>query len=154
MGKYMIWNGVDTVYTLGKPYKFTPDEWKAKYPWTDITPAVISGEGAINGAFCMPFTDMVNQYAKQGCDFSVCTTDQEKLDVIEAFEEEKAAQVKASAAEKAETEAINAEMTATSLASIAASMEYQNMMTLDDVEEDVEVAETETTAEETVVEEA
>ena len=63
--------------------------------------------------------------AQQGCDFSACGTDQEVLDTIEAFED----------AQNAPGEAVsNEELTATSLASIAASLEYQNMLTLDDAE--------------------
>ena len=51
--------------------------------------------------------------------------DQEVLDAIEAFED----------AQNAPGEAVsNEELTATSLASIAASLEYQNMLTLDDAE--------------------
>ena len=47
------------------------------------------------------------------------------LDAIEAFED----------AQNAPGEAVsNEELTATSLASIAASLEYQNMLTLDDAE--------------------
>ncbi len=86
MAKYKLWNGKDPVYTLGAPYKFTPDEWRAEYPWTEVDDCVISGEGVINGAFCMPYTDMIAIYAKQGCDFSDCKTKQEHLDAIEQFE--------------------------------------------------------------------
>jgi hypothetical protein len=77
---------------------------------------------------------MVQRFENEGCDFSTCTTEQEKLEAIEAFEDERAAKAKATAAERAQTKALNDEMTAMSLASIASSMEYQNMMTLDDVE--------------------
>lgn len=130
MSKYIIWNGTDTVYTYGPPYKFTPEQWLAKYPWAEVTPCVVSGEGAINGAFCMPLNDMIANYAKQGCDFSACTTDQEKLDAIEAFEDAREAEAAQMAADARATE----EMNAASTASIAASLEYQNMMTLEDAE--------------------
>ena len=134
MSKYQIWNGTDTVYTYGPPYKFTPEEWIAKYPWAEVSPCVISGEGAINGSFCMPLADMVAQAANRGCDFSACTTDAEKLATLEAFEQEEAAKEAEAAAESKATSAMNGELTAMSLASIAASMEYQNMMTLPDEE--------------------
>ena len=134
MSKYQIWNGEDTVYTYGPPYKFTPDEWRAKYPWSEVAPCVISGEGAINGAFCMPLSDMVSQATNQGCDFFSCTTDEERLARIEEFEIEQATKSAEAAKVKAETETANAELTAMALASIAASMEYQNMLTLDDME--------------------
>ena len=134
MSKYQIWNGTDTIYTYGPPYKFTPEQWKEKYPWSEITPCVISGDGAINGALCMPLAEMIIQAARNGCDFSACTTDAEKLATLEAFEDEQEAIAKAKAAEAKEIKAVNDELTAMSLASIAASMEYQNMMTLPDEE--------------------
>jgi S-adenosylmethionine/arginine decarboxylase-like enzyme len=64
-------------------------------------------------------------------DFSTCTTDEEKLAAIEAFEEARDQETMAFAEQQRATE----EMNAMSLASIAANMEYQNMLTLDDVEE-------------------
>ena len=73
---------------------------------------------------------MVDMYEKQGVDFSACTTNEEKLAVIEAFDE-----AREQAQKEASANAVsNEELTATSLASIAASMEYQNMLTLEDVE--------------------
>ena len=134
MSKYKIWNKTETVYTYGPPFKFTPEEWSAKYPWSEIATCVISGEGPINGAFCMPLDEMVAMASRDGCDFSTCTTDEEKLVAIEAFEKAREEEAKAAAQEKAATEAQNAAINADSLASIAASMEYQNMMTLEDVE--------------------
>lgn len=130
MSKYKIWNGTDTIYTYGPPYKFTPEEWMEKYPWSEVTPCVISGEGAINGALCMPLSNMISQAQKEGCDFSNCNTDEEKLDAIEAFEINRAAEAAAKAAEAAMSE----EMNTASLASIAASLEFQNMMSLPDEE--------------------
>jgi len=134
MSKYKIWNGTDTVFTFGPPYKFTPEQWKAKYPWSEVDPCVLSGEGVINGALCMPLSSMVARASAEGCDFSQCVTDQDKLDAIEAFEKAREAAAAEASKAAAESEAVNAEMTATALNSIAASMEYQNMMTLEDVE--------------------
>lgn len=135
MSKYILWNKTDTIYTFGPPYKFTPEEWAAKYPWCEVDACVISGEGTINGAFCMPLSGMVASATKQGCDFSACTTDEEKLATLEAFEDAREAEMQAKAQEAAEAKAMNDELNATSLASIAASMEYQNMLTLPDEEE-------------------
>jgi hypothetical protein len=73
---------------------------------------------------------MVSNYAAEGCDFSKCVTPEDKLNAIEAFEDER----NAKAREAAEREAANAELNAMSMASIAAQLEYQNMMTLEDVE--------------------
>lgn len=122
MARYAIWNGTDTVYTYGPPYKFTADEWRAKYPWSEVATCVISGEGAINGAFCMPLADMVAMKTREGCDFSACTTDEEKLAAIEAFEDAQAA----AAAETVSTDE-----------RIAAALEYQVMASLPDEEETV-----------------
>ena len=136
MSKYKIWNRLDTVYTYGPPYKFTPEQWMDKYPWAEVSPGVISGEGAINGAFCMPLAEMVSQATKDGCDFSACTNDEEALATLEAFEDFREAESKAKAIEEKQTKAFNEELSATALASIAASMEFQNMMMLPD-EEDI-----------------
>lgn len=68
---------------------------------------------------------MVDIYTKQGADFSSCTANEEILAVIEDFEDNPPTSDTVS----------NEELTATSLASIAASMEYQNILTLDDAEE-------------------
>jgi hypothetical protein len=78
---------------------------------------------------------MVEMYTKEGCDFSSCKTAEAKLAAIEAFEDEREAKARAEAQEAAAREAANAELNAMSMASIAAQLEYQNMMTLDDVEE-------------------
>lgn len=69
----------------------------------------------------------------RGCDFSACNTAEQKLAAIEAFENKCNADAAAEA--KAEAEAANAELTAMSMASIAAQLEYQNMMTLEDVKD-------------------
>ena len=69
----------------------------------------------------------------RGCDFSACNTAEQKLAAIEAFENKCNADAAAEA--KAEAEAANAELTAMSMASIAAQLEYHNMMTLEDVKE-------------------
>ena len=71
----------------------------------------------------------------RGCDFSACNTAEQKLAAIEAFENKCNADVAAETKAKAEAEAANAELTEMSMASIAAQLEYQNMMTLEDVEE-------------------
>ena len=48
---------------------------------------VISGESAVNGAFCNEYTSFVAIYRGQGCDFEGCESKQDFLDAIEAFEE-------------------------------------------------------------------
>lgn len=118
MAKYKMWNETDIIYTHGAPYEYSPDAWKAKHRWISVAKAVISGEGVVNGAFCMPYPDMLAIYRKAGCDFSECTTEQEHLDAIEAFEDER---------NKPSTEPTTDER-------IAAALEYQVMASLPDEE--------------------
>lgn len=134
MSKYAIWNKKDPILTpIGEV--LTPEQWIERYPIAGVeTINVVCAGGEINGAFFGTLGSMVELYEKQGADFSACTTPEEKLAVIEAFEDEREAVAAAEAKAQAEQEAMNAELNATSLASIAASMEYQNMMTLPDEE--------------------
>ena len=71
-------------------------------------------------------------YATQGCAFTDDMTPEEKLAAIESFDEEKETNEKVKAEEKAALEEVNT----MSLASIAAQLEFQNMMSLPDVEEE------------------
>lgn len=134
MTKYAIWNKTDPILTpIGEV--LTAEKWIERYPIAGIESiTVVCAGGEINGAFFGTLGQMVAQYEKQGCDFSACTTPEEKLATIEAFEDAREAEQIAAAKAAAEAEATTAEMNAASLASIAAQLEYQNMMTLDDVE--------------------
>ena len=107
----------------------TAEQWISRYPVAGVPGiTVICADGEINGAFFGTLGQMVKMAENDGWDFSGCTTDQEKLAHYEAWEDSKNAP---------STEISNEELTATSLASIAASMEYQNMMTLPDEEEEI-----------------
>ena len=132
--KYAIWNKTDPILTpIGEV--LSPDQWIARYPIAGIPSiTVVCAGGEINGGFFGTLGQMVELYTKHGCDFSTCETAEDKLAAIEAFEDAREADQSAQAKAKAEATAINEDLTATSLASIAASMEYQNLMTLDDVE--------------------
>ena len=125
MAKYAIWNKTDPIITpVGEV--LTAEQWKQRYPVAALDSiSVVCAAGEINGAFFGTLGNMVDMYTKMGCDFSNCVTEQDKLDAIEAFED---------AQNAPSTEPSNEEITAMSLASIAASMEYQNLLTLDDVE--------------------
>lgn len=131
MKKFKIWDKKTPIITPIGEY-LTPEQWIARYPAAgkdSIT--VLCGAGEINGSIFATLGQTVMDYEKLGCDFSGCTTDEEKLEAIEAFEDAReAAEAEAIAEAKAKEE-----LTAMSLASIAASLEYQNMMTLPDVEE-------------------
>lgn len=130
MARYAIWNKQDNILTpVGEV--LTPEQWIARYPVAGVEGVtVLCSAGEINGGFFGTLGNMVSRYEAQGCDFSACTTDEEKLEAIEAFDVAK----KAEAEEKRANTISNEELTATSLASIAASMEYQNMLTLEDAE--------------------
>jgi hypothetical protein len=130
MKKYAIWNKKDPILTpIGEV--LTAEEWIDRYPIAGVESiTVVCAGGEINGAFFGTLGQMVDMYTKQGCDFSTCETAEDKLAAIEAFEDAREAELAAQAVAMATSE----ELTATSLASIAASMEYQNLMTLDDVE--------------------
>lgn len=85
MSRYAIWNKTDRVITpIGEV--LTPEQWIERYPMANILDIVVGG-GAINGAYCMEYTSFKEMYEKEGCDFSGCTTKQEVLDAIEAFED-------------------------------------------------------------------
>lgn len=125
MAKYAVWNKTDSIYTpVGEC--LTPEQWIGRYGWINNPAAVpVVAGGLINGAFSGELSQMVDIYTKQGADFSSCTANEEILAVIEDFEDNPPTSDTVS----------NEELTATSLASIAASMEYQNILTLDDAEE-------------------
>lgn len=130
MKRYAIWNKTDKIITVVGEV-LTPEEWINRYPVAgEPNVTVICAAGECNGAFFGTLGSMVQQYENMGCDFSACTTDEEKLAAIEAFDDARAEE-EAEAAAQART---NEEISAVSLASIAASMEYQNMLTLEDVE--------------------
>lgn len=128
--KYAIWNKKDNILTpIGEV--LTPEQWIERYPVAGVESiTVICAAGEINGAFFGTLGQMVNNYEEEGVDFSNCKTVEEKIEVINTFEKARIENEK-----EANADAIfNEELTASSLASIAASLEYQNMMTLDDVE--------------------
>ena len=130
MKRYAIWNKKDNILTpIGEV--LTPEKWIERYPIAGVESiTVICAAGEINGAFFGTLGQLVEMYERQGADFSACTTAEEKLAVIEAFDDERE-----NAQKEASANAVsNEELTATSLASIAASMEYQNMLTLEDAE--------------------
>lgn len=134
MNKYAIWNKKDPILTpIGEV--LTAEQWIARYPIAGVPSiTVVCAAGEINGGFFGTLGQMVDLYTKQGCDFSACETAEDKLAAIEAFDDAREAEQAAKAKIHAEATASNEELTAVSLASIAASMEYQNMLSFDDVE--------------------
>lgn len=118
MSRYAIWNKEDPIITpIGEV--LTAQQWKERYPVAAVNSIkVVCAGGEINGAFFGTLGQMVEMYAKQGCDFSDCTTDEEKLAAIEAYEDEMNKPDDTPSAEER----------------IAAAMEYQVMATLPDAE--------------------
>lgn len=117
--RYAIWDKQTTIITPIFEV-LSPEQWIERYPVAGIpTITVVCGAGEVNGAFFGTLGQMVQQYEAMGCDFSACTTDEEKLEAIEAFED-----------------AMNAPSTEpTTDERIAAALEYQVMASLPDEEE-------------------
>lgn len=135
--KYVIWNKKDDILTVtGNVY--TAEQWIEKHPIAKLdSVTVLCSSGEINGALFETLGNLVTRYERLGCDFSNCKTEQEKLNLIEAFEaakEAERAEREAAAAEEKANAVMNEELIAMSLASIAAHFEYQDLMTLPDVE--------------------
>lgn len=87
MGKhYKLYEGEQVLTPSGEI--FSAAQWLDRYPWGKMTPMVISGEDSapFNGAFCTPLVTMVKMAERSGVDFSECVTDQDKLDLIEEWE--------------------------------------------------------------------
>ena len=87
MAKYVIWDKTSQVITpVGEV--FTAQQWANRYPMSKIDgiDLVVSGESAVNGAFCNEYSSFVAIYKDQGCDFTGCETRQDHLDRIEQYE--------------------------------------------------------------------
>lgn len=85
--RYAIWDKQTTIIT--PIYEvLTPEQWIERYPVAAVpTITVVCGAGEVNGSFFGTLGQMVQMYEGMGCDFSECTTDEEKLEAIEAFED-------------------------------------------------------------------
>lgn len=89
MKRYVIWDKQSNVITpIGEV--LTPAQWVERYPvaGVDGIKTVVAG-GTINGAFFGVFDSMVDMYEKEGCNFTTCISNQDYLDAIEAFEDER-----------------------------------------------------------------
>lgn len=87
MKRYAIWDKVSPVIVpTGKV--FTAQQWKDKYPVAELDSiTVVCAAGEVNGGFFGTLGQMVQMYEAQGADFSACETAEDKLAVIEAFED-------------------------------------------------------------------
>ena len=93
MSRYKLWDKKEDIYTLGADstgkMHWTAEEYIAqKAAWAGIpTVKVIVGGGVINGTMFMEFEATKEFYVSQGCDFSTCTTDEEILAAMEAWDD-------------------------------------------------------------------
>ena len=87
MKRYAIWDKQSPIITpIGEV--LTAEKWIERYPVAGVASiTVVCGAGEINGAFFGTLGQMVQMYEAQGADFSKCETDEDKLEVIEAFED-------------------------------------------------------------------
>ena len=83
--RYAIWDKTSDVITPSGEV-FTPEQWIERYPVARALTTVCSA-GEINGGYFGILSQMVQLYTEAGADFSGATTDEEKLEVIEAFED-------------------------------------------------------------------
>ena len=85
MARYKIYdNKSDVITPVGE--KLTAEQWLDRYQWGRYTKMIVGG-GIINGSVALVLDDEVERYRKAGCDFSACTTDEDYLAAIEAFED-------------------------------------------------------------------
>lgn len=117
MQKYQIWNKQDSILTPSGVI-FTAEQWLEKYPIAKLDSiVVVLAAGEINGALFATLGDMIRRAEADGCDLSTCTTDEEKLQAIEDFEDARM-KAQAKAAEQTATEkAAQEDVNTTSLAS-------------------------------------
>lgn len=115
--RYAIWDKQSPVITpIGEV--LSADQWKVRYPVAALDSiTVVCAAGEINGAFFGTLGQMVQMYTAQGADFTACTTDEEKLNVIEAFED---------SMNTASTEPTAEERQAAALEAIAAGQTTEN----------------------------
>lgn len=115
--RYAIWDKQSPVITpIGEV--LSADQWKVRYPVAALDSiTVVCAAGEINGAFFGTLGQMVQMYTAQGADFTACKTDEEKLDVIESFED---------AMNTPSTEPTAEERSAAALEAIAAGQTTEN----------------------------
>ena len=118
--RYAIWDKLSPIITPAGEV-LTAEQWKARYPVAELPSiTIVCSAGEINGGFFGTLGQMVQMYEAQGADFSEATTDEEKLEVIEAFED-----------------AMNEpDLTPSAEERIAAALELNNVLNMPDVNTD------------------
>lgn len=119
--RYAIWDKKTNIITPVFEI-LTPEQWIERYPAAGIDSfTVVCSAGDVNGGYFGILSQMVHMYEAMGCDFSICNTDEEKLEAIEAFEDKKNTPSNEPSAEER----------------IAAALEYQNLISMEDTQETI-----------------
>ena len=86
--KYAIWDKKSPIVTpIGEV--LTAEQWVGRYPIAGVEGInIVCSAGVVNGGYFGVLEQMIQMYENQGADFSACTTAEEALEVIEAFEDE------------------------------------------------------------------
>ena len=121
--RYAIWDKVSDIYTpVGE--RLTAQQWIDRYGWIKAPGSIpVVAAGLINGALIDELSQMKTRYEQQGCVFTDGMSNQEILDTIEAFEDQRAADAKAAAEEAANTPSAEERL--------AAAVEFQNLMNME-----------------------
>ena len=121
--RYALWDKVSDIYTpVGE--RLTAQQWIARYGWIKAPGSVpVVAAGLINGALIDELGQMKTRYEQQGCVFTDGMSNQEILDTVEAFEDQRAAEAKAAAEEAANTPSAEERL--------AAAVEFQNLMNME-----------------------
>lgn len=113
--RYGIWDKQSPIITPSGEV-FTAEQWIDRYPVAALDSiTIVCAAGEINGGIFGTLGQMVQMYEAQGADFSEATTDIEKLEVIEAFEDAMNAPPEDTGESSAEER-------------IAAALEYNNLL--------------------------
>ena len=114
MKRYAIWDKQSPIITpIGEV--LTAEQWIDRYPAAALDSiTIVCAAGEVNGGFFGALGQMVHTYESQGADFSSCKTDEDKLQVIEDFEDSMT---------RTDTEPTAEER-------IAAALEYQNLLSM------------------------
>lgn len=84
--RYKIWDRKEDIICPSGDI-FTPEQWMERYPVAQIESLnVVCADGVFNGAYFGILEQMKKSCENAGCDFSVCTSNEEILQKIEDFE--------------------------------------------------------------------
>lgn len=120
MKRYAIWNKKDPIITPSGEV-FTAEQWMKRYPVARLANiTIVCGAGEMNGSYFGTLGQMEQNYSAMGADFSNANTPEDKLAVIEEFEDRPIPQSEENTPEER----------------IAAALELNNMMQMPVVNKD------------------